>query len=53
MTKEKLEQLLDLIDDLVRDDETSTWLEKKEAVLACVDERTRVSLEEFTSWFEE
>jgi hypothetical protein len=51
MSKDKLEQLLNLITELV--DENKPYAEKRREVLIECSEHDRTNLQEFASWFEE
>ena len=51
MKKEKILQLLTLLDELVNEDGL-TWTDKKKSVLREVSEADRLNLSEFSGWFE-
>lgn len=52
MNKLKLQQLLDLINDIVNDPDAGSWTERRDLILGSCTDSEKTNLLEFTAWFE-
>lgn len=51
MSKDKIEKMLELIEELVNE-EGSVWSAKRQQVVEQLNERTETALNEFCSWWD-